>query len=213
MNLNIEIGRLLDLSQAEIGTYTASQLRRYIREALKVVNDMDYMYGEDLDIEDTYEMLEENLGTYHGKIVGRTSNAKKTELFDKAMDLKIHMKSLADYYVPEDAQLNDRARKTYEKVKERWGDDDFSEEQFNKVAEMFGYFGQEVLEKYIDSDQIYSTYSEVFEEYGERTANSLFDIMKYEYHTMMKDKSINGLDKRRFSEIFSERVMSRLKEY
>lgn len=213
MNINSEIDRVLDLSQAEIGLFTVPQLKIYIRQALNIVNNYDYMYVEDYDIDDTYEMLKENFDFRFGKMVGHVSGNTKQELFEKALDLKVHMKSIADFYAVDNGELNDRARKTYEKVKERWGDENLKEQEFNRVVELFAYFGQDVLEKYIDSDQIYSTYSEVFEEYGERTANTLFDLMKSEYKYMMRKREFKGLTKDDFTRIFMERVKDRLKEY
>ena len=212
-----QIGRIIDLADANIGTYTVSQLKMYIKTALNVVNEGNY-YMNDYDIQETYDMLKESMYIRGTKMYGRISHALKSELFEKAMDLKIHMKSISDFYVPDteeaNVELNDRARKTYEKVKERWGDEDFTEAEFNKVTEMFGYFGKDVLERDLDSDQIYAIYQETYNEYGERTANSLFDIMKYEYHYMKKNPKIfGGMTKEEFTETWSERVRDKIKGY
>lgn len=210
-----DVRRVLDLADADIGNFTVSQLKLYIRTALNIVNEGDFYSIDDYEIENTYETLKENFIMHGKRMYGGVSGARKDELFEKAMDLKIHMKSIEDFYVPDEnneGELSEKARKTYENVKKRWEDEDLSEADFRKVVQMFAYFGRDVLERDLDSDQIYSIYQEIYDEKGERVANSVFDIMKYQYKYMKKNPKIfGGMEKEDFTNTWAERVKDEIR--
>lgn len=209
------------LSSRNINKMTTRELRRYISRGLNFINDEDYFANEDVNILKSYSMVEEDLGTYRGRVVGRTSNARKVELIDKATDILIHLRITAMEYgmSNEDIELREQSEKAYEKLKQTFKNQDLTRQEFEDIVNTFGAFGKNVLEKYVESSEIYNIYQDVFKNGNSLARNNLEKIMVSVYNEMQsavdsKGKKIyGGLSRDKFTDTFVDKVMEKLKDY
>lgn len=212
---DFDIDELIYLSGVNINKMTTRQLRKYISRGLKFINEEDYMSIEDSDIERSFSMMEEDLGTYRGRIVGRTSRARKEELIDKATDIMVHLRTTAMEYgvSEEDIQLREQSEKAYEQLKKTFDNKNMTRKEFEDIVNTFGALGDSVLEKYVMSKEIYNVFVNVFNSGSSYARSNLQSIMTETYKELEDETKGSGMTKDSFTQKFVEQVLEKLKSY